>query len=116
MELLNIFKDMFESWDGSWVQHREIAEFSFGLLSRGTLANLTCRGEGPDFHLVQGKKVSSAVEMAAWLQGRNEIDDGKVVACFGKEIREFDSLAQVPDKFNFVYEKFSGKILRPNWS
>lgn len=115
MELSSIYRDMVENWDGPWVQHREIAEFSFGLLSRGTLANLTSRGEGPDFHLVNGKKVSEAKEMAAWLQGRNEIDDGTVVAATGKEIKEFDSFAQVPNKYTFVYEKYSGKILKPNW-
>jgi hypothetical protein len=43
----DLFQKMVESWPAPFVARREIKRFTGGVFSPGHMANLDCRGEGP---------------------------------------------------------------------
>lgn len=65
----NDFSHMARKWPSSIVGRQQIREFTGGMLSPGTLANLDCQGIGPDGKIRIGKKIGYVVaEFVPWLE------------------------------------------------
>jgi hypothetical protein len=65
----NDFSHMGKKWPSSIVSRQQIREFTGGMLSPGTLANLDCQGIGPDGRIRIGKKVGYIVDrLIPWLE------------------------------------------------
>jgi hypothetical protein len=115
-ELTGIYKKMYESWHKPIVirNKQELTEFTFGLLtSKGYMANLDSRGEGPDSKDTMGSQVYyDAFDFALWLQKRNSVEN-KLIASNAEEVRIFDRqpLSKIPKKYTFITDS-NGKILR----
>lgn len=62
---------LISKWPSAYVARSEVGRFSGGLISPGTLANLDCKGEGPEGRIRVGKKVAYEVHaLVRWLEGR----------------------------------------------
>ena len=60
-----------EKWPSTIVARSEAKKFSGGMVSSGTLANLDCKGKGPDGGIKIGRKKGYTVEsFIRWLEER----------------------------------------------
>lgn len=60
-----------KKWPSGVVARREVSNFSGGLISPRSLANLDSQGNGPDGAIQIGANIAySAAELAAWLYER----------------------------------------------
>jgi hypothetical protein len=58
-----------KKWKSSIVARQQIREFTGGMLSPGTLANLDCKGLGPEGRIKIGKQVGYVVDqLIPWLE------------------------------------------------
>lgn len=59
-------------WPSPLVAREKISEFSGGILTPKTMANMDCNGEGPKGRITCGRKVAYPVaELIAWLESRS---------------------------------------------
>lgn len=65
-----------QKWPSSLVARSEVGKFTGGVISPGTLANLDCKGLGPQEKIRIGKKVVyDASAFVEWLRKRIAGDD-----------------------------------------
>lgn len=70
MEKVNL-SPLAARWPSSLVAREKIAEFTGGILTPKTLANLDATGEGPKGRITVGRKVAYPVDLLiAWLEAR----------------------------------------------
>lgn len=61
-------------WPSPLVAREKISEFSGGILTPKTMANMDCNGEGPKGRITCGRKVAYPVaELIAWLESRSNM-------------------------------------------
>lgn len=61
-------------WPSSLVAREKIAEFTGGILTPKTLANLDATGEGPKGRITVGRKVAYPVDLLIdWLETRSKL-------------------------------------------
>jgi hypothetical protein len=61
------------AWGCPIVARQQIGQFSGGVLTPGTMANLDCLGKGPEGRFRIGKKVCYPVDsLIAWIDSRTE--------------------------------------------
>ena len=59
-------------WVAPYVPRSEIARFTEGLLSPGTMANLDCDGKGPEGAFYIGRKLVYPIEnLIRWIRARS---------------------------------------------
>jgi hypothetical protein len=64
------FKSLAKKWPSAFIAREKINEFTGGLISSGYIANLDCRGEGPETIKI-GRKVCYPLEpFIEWLKSR----------------------------------------------
>jgi hypothetical protein len=64
---------LIQKWPSAYVARSQVSRFTGGLISPGTLANLDCKGLGPDGRVRVGKKVAYEVHaLVRWLEERAE--------------------------------------------
>jgi hypothetical protein len=62
-----------DKWPSAVVTRDKVEEFTGGMLTRGTMANLDCRGEGPPrFYWSERKIVYPVDKFIEWLAKRME--------------------------------------------
>lgn len=66
------FNRLIARWGRPLVKRSEVTEFSCGLLSPKTLANLAAKGEGPPCYHVSRYVVYEATELASWLDQKSK--------------------------------------------
>lgn len=60
-----------QRWPSAFVARSEIGRFTGGMISPGTVANLDCKGLGPEGRITVGKKVVYPVDaLVRWLEAR----------------------------------------------
>ena len=60
-----------DSWPSAYVARQEIKKFSGGIITPKTLANLDCKGVGPEGRFRVGRKVVYHVDLfIKWFDGR----------------------------------------------
>ena len=117
-ELVGIYKQMYENWPKPIVVRRdnELSSFTFGLFkSKGAMANLDSKGEGPPSKESVGCQVCyDAYDFALWLQTRNKVEN-KIIASSSDETKIYpmQPIENIPKKFSFVTDS-NGNILRPS--
>lgn len=68
--LNKMIEDMKDKWPSAIVAREKVSEFTGGLISTGYIANLDCKGEGPDSIRI-GRKVCYPVSsFLEWLKNR----------------------------------------------
>ena len=65
-------KSLIDKWPSSMVARNKISEFTGGIISQGTMANLDSQGEGPPRLRVGRKVVYDVKSFVKWLEGRKE--------------------------------------------
>ena len=72
------FKSMAEKWPSSHVSREKVSQFTGGILNPRTLANIDCKGEGPE-RIRIGRKIAYKVEdLCDWLSERaSHVDNHK---------------------------------------
>jgi len=61
-------------WPSPFVAREKISEFSGGIITPKSMANLDCIGEGPKGRITCGRKVAYPVaELVAWLESRSNL-------------------------------------------
>ena len=69
------FSSLKAKWPSSFVAREEIHTFSGGIISTKYVANLDCRGLGPEGKVRVGRKVAYPVEkVIEWLQKRSSTE------------------------------------------
>ena len=63
-------KSLIDKWPSSMVAREKISEFTGGIISPGTLANLDCKGEGPPKIRIGRKIAYETKSFVEWLQRR----------------------------------------------
>ena len=67
----SVLKSLAEKWPSSYVARSKVSEFSGGILHPRTMANLDCRGEGPQDRIRIGKHVAYPVDaLINWMMER----------------------------------------------
>lgn len=66
------FQKMKENWPSEVVARRKIDEFTGGAYSRGTMANLDSKGEGPVRIRIGPRVVYPKNELVVWLMRRSK--------------------------------------------
>ena len=114
----NLFEQMVQNWQKPVVWRSEASEFSFGMVSKKTLANADHRGQGP-FKQVFGKHVAYyPQDLAEWLREKygSEEDDGRGrIVGYDKtrgEILYFEKVEDVPENIFFAYDRVTGDIVK----
>lgn len=70
-ETADVIRKAADKWPTTFVARNEIKTFTGGLISPGTIANLDCKGEGPEGAFKLGKNVAYPVgPLADWLISR----------------------------------------------
>lgn len=65
------FEALREKWPSTFVARDRVEDFTGGLITRGTIANLDCRGEGPPRFSMGPRKVAYPVDsFIEWLRDR----------------------------------------------
>lgn len=62
------FEQMAAKWSKPLVKRSDVKEYSCGLISGKTLANLAAMGEGPPYYYVSGYAVYQTTDITDWLQ------------------------------------------------
>ncbi|OGR01003.1 MAG: hypothetical protein A2511_01370 [Deltaproteobacteria bacterium RIFOXYD12_FULL_50_9] len=71
MEEKDLLKEMAAKWPSSIVARRKVGEFTGGVISEKSMANLDCLGQGPSNRIKIGKIVAYPVkDFIAWLVER----------------------------------------------
>ena len=71
---IDIFEKMAERWPSSLVARTKIAEFSGGMVSCKTMANLDCQGVGPG-RVKIGRRTGYPVDsLVSWLRARSDVN------------------------------------------
>lgn len=61
-------------WRSPFVAREKIGEFTGGIITPKSMANLDCNGEGPNGRIICGRKVAyPVVELIAWLESRSKM-------------------------------------------
>ena len=114
----NLFEEMVENWPKPVVWRSEVFDFSFGMVSKKTLANEDHRGRGP-MKQVFGKHVAYLPnDLAEWLREKygSEEDDGRGrIVGYDKtrgEILYFEKVEDVPENIFYAYDRISGSIVK----
>jgi len=74
------FQSLAEKWPSSYVARTEVERFSGGLITKGYLQNLDCKGLGPKGRIRFGRKIAYPVsELISWLEARSAVVPEKKV-------------------------------------
>ena len=72
----DIFEQMMSRWPSAIVARTMIYDFSGGLISAKTMANLDCQGIGPE-RVKVGRKTGYPIDsLVAWLRERSDMKGG----------------------------------------
>ena len=66
------FKLLAEKWPSAFIAREKVNEFTGGLISSGYIANLDCRGEGPESIRISRKICYPVGPFIEWLKSRVE--------------------------------------------
>lgn len=73
MEKINL-SPLAARWPSSLVAREKVGEFSGGIISPKTIANLDATGEGPKGRITVGRKVAYPVDLLiAWMESRAKL-------------------------------------------
>ena len=76
MQPESTFAPMAARWPSSHVARSRVAEFSGGILTPKTMANLDAQGKGPKGRIRVGKAVAYEVtKLIAWMESRVTFED-----------------------------------------
>ena len=59
-----------DKWPSAFIARQKVSEFTGGLITRGHIANLDCRGEGPEMIKIGRKACYPVKPFIEWLESR----------------------------------------------
>ena len=73
----DFFEKLADSWPSEIVARKEVGKFTGGLIGPKTMANLDCRGDGPQGKITFGRNVGYQKSLfVQWLRGRATAERG----------------------------------------